>query len=153
MGVIAIKNRTYATYSSRFKARELKDFPDTTLMPQKAVMGKALTIGVSFAFANSDDRLFIIHISMSDSGMYYFGYAIHLDDGYMGAHPSVSKGNSDKCASESFVKCILNALNYCRNRSIYYNTPPDRRLVQAVEHAIHEVNSYRLRQMSIFDML
>ena len=143
--------RLYSRYTERLNLRELKDFRDIQLTPQKIVDGKALIPGVSFVFANTEDRLFIIHIALAEDGKYYFGYTLYLDYGVKSCYPSVKW--RDHKVSDTLVKCIIAALEYCGNISSYYNTPPDKRLTSASKDALREMNSYRLRQLSIFDIL
>ena len=151
MGTVKIANKTYARYESRYNLHELKDLREVLLTPQEIVPGKALSPDFSFVFANSTDRLCVVHISLAVNGKYYFGYSIHLDMGQMSCLPSIGHKGL-KCADTLF-QCVINALKHCERLSFYHNGPTDKRLLKASRDALHEVNCYRIWQMTIFDIL
>lgn len=153
MGIVKIlcKEYTHAYRDRQMEVRDLEDFRDAVLTPQIEVEGKALKPELSLAVVNEHDFLFIIHVAKDCGGRYYFGYTVIQGTEYKGCYPQHHFNSNPE--TETLVRCLLDALEYCKHKLYRLNSPKKVRVVKAANRAIKRVKVCRLKQLTIFDMM
>lgn len=121
------------------------------IKPQVQNEHKVLHPDCAFVFAQSDTFFFAINVAMSEKGFYYFGYDLYEKDSGGGCYPSSRWRDHKK--STTLRGCLINALNYIKEKSKYHGQPPCPLYVRTATEALLKVKTSRVVQLSLFDFL
>lgn len=121
------------------------------IKPQEQNEHKALHPDCAFIFAQTDAYFFAINVAMNANGFYRFGYDLYESDSGSTCYPS--SGWKDHKKASSLKGCLVNALNYLKDKSKYQGQPPYPLYVRTATEAILKLQSAGVRQLSLFDYL
>lgn len=142
MDEVIITNRYFRHEADEYNLCLIEDILNLELTPQEIDPDLVFTPEVSLVVENTQDTLLLIHLARSESNKYYYGYLYLTNRQEENRRPSfVNTPEAD-----TIVACVFNALEHIEGKF-------GKAVKKMVTEAHHRVNSCRLRQISIFDML
>lgn len=150
---LKFKKKSWNMISSELPVFAIEDYAKVgqLIKPQVQNEHKALRPDCAFVFAQSNTYFFAINVAMDKKGFYHFGYALYETDSGGGCYPS-SRWRDHKKAT-TLRGCLINALNYIKEKSKYYGHPPYPLYARTATEALSKVKTSGVVQLSLFDFL
>ncbi len=131
----------------------IEDFSkvEQLIIPQEQNEHKSFHPDCAFVFAQSNTYFFAINVAMDKKGFFYFGYDLYEPESGGGCYPSSRWRDHKK--SSTLRGCLINALNFIKDKSKYYGQPPYPLYVRTATEALSKVKTSGVVQLTIFDFL
>ena len=148
---LKVKKKCWNMIASGLPVFAIEDYSKVghLIKPQSQNEHKTLHPDCAFVFAQSNTYFFAINVAMDKKGFYYFGYDLYETDSGGGCYPSSRWRDHKK--SSTLRGCLINALNYIKERSKYHGQPPYPLYVRTATEALSKVKTSGTIQLSLFD--